>query len=120
MSDADEIRAVARQASTVAGEIRRAAWRISTADAVDWRSAGAIQYRKRLHEKAGRLNNLAREVDGMVGALHRYATAVEVGQSALTDAAMDAVGAFHDAAKGVGRAIAETSRPLTSGFGLRR
>ena len=56
----------------------------------------------------------------MAGALHRYATAVEVGQSALTDAAMDAVGAFHDAAKGVGRAIAETSRPLTSGFGLRR
>lgn len=85
MSDADQIRTAANRVSALARDLRGYATRTGTGQGVDWHSAGAQQYRKRLSDNAAAINSLARDMDSLAGALRRYASAVESRQSALGD-----------------------------------
>ncbi len=114
MSDADQIRTVANRVAALARDLRGYATRTGTGQGVDWHSAGAQQYRKRLSDTAAALGGLARDMDSLAGALRRYATAVESRESAVGNVIDDVIG-------GVGGAITRTAENLghVGGIGAR-
>ncbi|MBD2760433.1 hypothetical protein IEE94_13045 [Yimella sp. cx-573] len=83
MSDASEIRDVARRVRGIAADLRSTTRTVGGAHGVAWQSVGAAQYRKRLSTDAARINALARDVDSLATSLEAYARAVERRTSVL-------------------------------------
>lgn len=75
--DPGRVRALAREADALAGEVRAEATRVRGAREVAWVSTGAERFRRRLEEEADRLDRAARELEQAAESLYRHARECE-------------------------------------------